>query len=96
VNVTLVVSSGLQDVPADRVAAALVGVTAVGEATGTVTVFAPDPAVPVAPADPTLATSAGTPRSVLTAVGVTRGTVLVSGTSAASVELVPQALVLAG
>ena len=96
VNVTLVGSSGLQDVPADRVAAALVGVTAVGEATGTVTVFAPDPAVPVAPADPTLATSAGTPRSVLTAVGVTRGTVLVSGTSAASVELVPQALVLAG
>jgi hypothetical protein len=91
VDVAVIPPGGIGQVPADRVAAALLGITATGDAAGGVSVHTPGSA---APAAPTLAAAAGGPRATLTLVETVDGEVRVAAEVGASVSLAPQALVL--
>ena len=78
-------------VPADRLAGALVGITATGNALGAVTVHAPDVAAPV---NPTIIAAAGGARQGVTLVATAKGAVRVGSASGATVGLAPLAVVL--
>lgn len=80
-------------VPVDRLAGALLGITATGDALGPVTVHAPDAA---APANPTLFAAAGAARQGVTLVGTARGAVQVSSAAGAAVGMAPMVIVLGG
>jgi hypothetical protein len=92
-DISVVPPADVDGVPADRVAAVLVDVNAVGDATGAITMYPPDSA---RPQDPTIATSNGAARQTLTAVGTARGAVRVDATADASVTLALQAVILGG
>lgn len=80
-------------VPADRLAGALVGITATGNALGAITVYAPDVA---APANPTMIAAAGGARQSVTLVATAKGALRVGSAAGASVGLAPLAVVLGG
>jgi len=80
-------------VPADRLAGALVGITATGNALGAITVHAPDVA---APANPTMIAAAGGARQSVTLVATAKGAVRVGSAAGASVGLAPLAVILGG
>jgi len=80
-------------IPADRLAGALVGITATGNALGAITVHAPDVA---APANPTMIAAAGGARQSVTLVATAKGAVRVGSAAGASVGLAPLAVILGG
>ncbi|MCZ7423548.1 hypothetical protein O7605_28990 [Verrucosispora sp. WMMA2121] len=86
VEVTLGTTDSLADVPVDRIAAALVTVTATGEATGGVEVGGKQ----------ILTASKGVARSALTLVEAPQATVRVGSAVAATIAVTPHALVLTG
>jgi hypothetical protein len=77
--------------PADRLAAAWLGVAARGPAVGPVTVHAPGTPPP---SDPTITAATAAPRAATTLVGMTGGQVLLTAAAGADVTLTPQAFVL--
>lgn len=79
------------DVPAGRVAAAMLSVTATGDALGAVTAYEPGRK---ADKDLTVVAPKGAPRGAFTLVGTVAGAVQVRSESGASVSMVPRALVL--
>jgi hypothetical protein len=87
------VTLAAEGVPPDRLAGALVGITATGNALGAITVHAPDVAAPV---NPTLVAAAGGARQGVTLVGTAKGALRVASVSGASVGLAPLAVVLGG
>ncbi|MBX7266596.1 hypothetical protein KIF24_11465 [Micromonospora sp. Llam7] len=86
VEIALGTTDTLADVPADRIAAALVTVTATGDAEGGVKVGG----------KPTLTASKGVARSALTLVETPQASVRVHSAVAATVTVTPHALVLTG
>lgn len=90
-DVRIVPPAGLAGVPAERVAATLLTVTATGDDVGALTVSAPGSA---RPRNPTLVAPREPARSVLTLVGAVDGTVRVTSDAGASVTAIPRALVL--
>lgn len=78
-------------VPAGRLAGALLGITATGNALGAVTVHAPDIAAPV---NPTMIAAAGIARQSVTLVATAKGAVQIASTSGAAVGLAPLVVVL--
>jgi hypothetical protein len=90
-DIEVIPAEGIEGVPADRVAATLLGITTTGEAAGGVGVHPPDAP---APATPTATASKGTARPALTLVETVDRTVRVTSGPAASVTLSPQAVVL--
>ena len=93
VDVTLLPLAAVNAVPADRMAGALVGVSAVGDAVGGVSVYAPDSPPP---STPILTAAAGAPRQALTLARAVGGVVRVGSASGASVSLLPQAFIVSG
>ena len=83
---------GRDTMPADRVAAALVTITATGKSAGAIQVYQPDDALP---AEPTLTAGPGAARSTVTLVETVDGHVRVRGTAEVSVIAAPQAFILA-
>jgi hypothetical protein len=81
-----------RDLPADRVAAVLVGVAAVGDAEGELHVHGPDGPPPA----PTLMAAAGVSRPALALVETRGGSLQVRSQAGASVTLTPQAIVIGG
>ena len=80
-------------IPADRLAGALVGITATGDALGAITVHAPDVTAPV---NPTMIAAAGSARQSVTLVATAKGSLRVGSAAGASVGLAPLAVVLGG
>lgn len=90
-DVTVIPAAGINGVPAARVAAVLLGLTATGGAAGEIVVHAPGSAVP---RNSTLTAAKGPPRLTLTLVGTKAGSVRVESESGASVSLAPQVVIL--
>jgi hypothetical protein len=88
-----VIPAGVEAVPVDRVAAAVLGVTVDADAVGAVTVRAPGASPP---AQPALVCGSGPARSASVVAQTGDGAVRVDSQSAASVRLTVQALILAG
>ncbi|MFG1914903.1 hypothetical protein [Micromonospora sp. NPDC048898] len=91
VDVAIGATGKLVDVPAERIGAALLTLTAIGEATGEVTVRQPGTRDA---ASPTLIAAKGTARSASTLVATTNAAVRVDSAVAGSVTVTPRLLVL--
>jgi hypothetical protein len=92
-DLPVVPPDGLAGVPAGRVAAALVTVTATAGKAGRVAVYAPGSAVPGVP---TVTAAPGAPRATSTLVGTVDGVIRASAEAGASVSVQAQALILGG
>ncbi|GAA4732120.1 hypothetical protein [Phytohabitans rumicis] len=92
-DVTVIPPAGIDGVPADRVTAVLLAVSASSDGPARLAVFPPDSKPP---ADPVLNTAAGPERQTLTPVRTVAGAVRVTSATGASVSLVPQAVILTG
>lgn len=92
-SVELVPAGGVAGVPADKVAAVLLGVVATGDAPGGVTVSAPGSEPPT---NPTIEAAVGAPRPTVTLVAVVDGVAQVDSEAGAAVTLSLQAVTLTG
>ncbi|MEV6301903.1 hypothetical protein AB0M02_20995 [Actinoplanes sp. NPDC051861] len=90
-RVAVVPETGLAEVPAGRVAAALLSVTATGDAVGAVTAYEPGRNNAE---DLTVVAPKGTPRGAFALVATKDGAVQVRSESGAAVSVAPRALVL--